>query len=30
MCTELWGAKVTRRYVPVMASVAPVKRFKRS
>lgn len=24
MCTELWGAKVTRRYVPVIASVPPV------
>lgn len=29
MCTELWGAKVTSRYVPVIASVPPWKRIKR-
>ena len=23
MCVEVWGAKVTRRYVPVIARVPP-------
>lgn len=29
MCVDVWGAKVTRRYVPVTAKLPPKKRDQR-